>query len=413
MWVFSVMVVVAPAADEVELDAEDRQPSVTAQLNDRGIYRGEPILTSEGILREFLRPQRYSSPSTDQTSDADISKAAGADSQIKIQGRLHLQYDGFDNDVEQPRHSQLAFRRVRLGAKGRYSNFDANVVAAFGSDDDSTSVEKAIFGWNAASVLHIGAGYTKVPFGYYEVKSSARIKTVERTLANRFFVEGDGLRFAGRHTGLFVQGEVGDEFSYYFALVSPDPSNQRDEIEIERSQSAAPFGRLQWEFGHFTLGADVGFKDGGSAFIGGDGDLFAYGVHAVYDDRLFHVSTEILTTTVRGLGVDGRDASVLGVSLLPALRISDEIELVASGSILDTDSANLLDADDLTRRSNLDSSETGVRYSRGLGYYLGANIFVLGNNLKVSGGYERAVFFTSGDVRSDAQGVRLRVQILL
>ena len=55
----------------------------------------------------------------------------------------------------------------------------------FGGDDDSADVDKAVVGWKYDKLANFEAGYTKVPFGYYESTSSSKIKTVERSIANR------------------------------------------------------------------------------------------------------------------------------------------------------------------------------------------------------------------------------------
>lgn len=340
-----------------------------------------------------------------------------------LTGRLHMQYDALDNDADESSQNGFYFRRVRLGVDAElFDDFYAKIVAAFGGNDDATGIENAEIGWNYNSKTEFSVGYTKVPFGYYEVKSSARIKTVERSIANRYFVEGDGLRFAGRQTGIFAEGDLEKGFSYAAALVSSDPSNDRNDAKVDNSNGLGLFGRLQWKYelknkakdgektkDYFLIGVDLGTKQEGSEFAGGSGDLSAYGLHAIYNTGNFNISGELLNATVEDVETGNviEDADVYGFTLMPAYMVTDNVELVAAYSIIDTDNADLLDADDLVRRSNVKS-----KYSEGDSYYLGFNYFIFENDLKLSGGYEITQFEDSTGEEVEIDGVRFRLQIL-
>lgn len=332
---------------------------------------------------------------------------------IKLTGRLHAQYDNISNDVGESSQNGFYFRRLYLGAETKFANnWHAALVANFGGEDGDAVIDKAIIGWKYDPRAEFEVGYTKVPFGFYETTSSSRIKTVERSIANRFFAEGDGLAFSARHTGVFVEGDLGAGFSYAAALVSSTEGNDRKDKLRDEDNGLGVFGRVQWQSeksdaGQFLVGVDLGHKDEGSTIAGGDGDLFAYGLHANYSIGDFNLSGEILGTTVED--VAGEDEDVFGFTVVPSYKINEKWEIVAAYSLIDTDGADLLNADDLVRRSNVDK---GFAYNEGESFYVGFNYYIIGNDLKLSGGYENATFDGSTGDEVEIDAFRLRLQAL-
>jgi polyhydroxyalkanoate synthesis regulator phasin len=332
---------------------------------------------------------------------------------IKLTGRLHAQYDNISNDVGESSQNGLYFRRLYLGAEAKFANnWSASIVANFGGEDGDAEIDKAIVGWKYDPMAEFEVGYTKVPFGYYETTSSSKIKTVERSIASRYFAEGDGLSFNARHTGAFVEGDLGGGFAYAAALVSNTAGNDRTDRLRDDNNGLAFYGRLEWESeatdaGQFLVGVDLGHKDEGSTIGGGEGDLFAYGLHANYELGGLKLSGEVLGTTVED--VAGEDQDVFGFTVVPSYQINDKWEVVAAYSFIDTDGADLLNADDLVRRSNVDK---GYAYSEGESFYIGFNYYIIGNDLKLSGGYENANFESTTKEEVQIDAFRLRLQAL-
>ncbi len=98
-------------------------------------------------------------------------------------------------------------------------------------------------------------GYQKVPFGFQETTSSSKIKTIERSAANRFLA--DDIDFAGRHTGLHAKGTLGGGFSYAAAIVNgAQGEGSRLLGTAQASNDLAAFGRVQWAGNDLTLGVD-------------------------------------------------------------------------------------------------------------------------------------------------------------
>ena len=99
-----------------------------------------------------------------------------------------------------------------------------------------------------------------MPFGFQETTSSSKIKTIERSAANRFFA--DDIDFCrASHAGLFAKGDLGGGLSYSAALVN---SAQGEGSKLMGASNAsndlAYFGRLQWKNDGLTIGVDGGHQ---------------------------------------------------------------------------------------------------------------------------------------------------------
>jgi phosphate-selective porin len=336
---------------------------------------------------------------------------------IKLTGRLHFQYDNFDNDDDSVQNrDRFSFRRIYLGAEAKlFDDYYGKLIMNFGGDDDSASVDKAVVGWKYDKLANFEAGYTKVPFGYYESTSSSKIKTVERSIANRLFIEGDGLAFGGRQTGLFAKGDLGAGFFYKAAVVSAQPSNSRndDTPKSGEQDGYGGFARVQWKSdktdnGQLLVGADLGYMQDGSLNAKGDGDLVAYGLHANYSIGDFNLSAEGLFGSVES--DSGSDSDVFGLTIQPSYKINDKWEVVASYTYADADGSYLIEADDTMRKSGNKN-----RFDEVSSYYIGFNYYILGNDLKLSGGFEHAEYEDAEKAAVSDTGIgafRLRLQML-
>ena len=339
-------------------------------------------------------------------------------SDIKLTGRLHFQYDSMGDDAGSDDRDRFSFRRVYLGAEAKlFDDYYGKLIMNFGGDDDSASVDKAVVGWKYDKLANFEAGYTKVPFGFYESTSSSKIKTVERSIANRLFIEGDGLAFGGRQTGLFAKGDLGAGVSYKAAVVSAQPSNSRNDDthpddNIEQNGYGG-FARVQWKSdktdnGQLLVGADLGYMQDGSLNANGDGDLVAYGLHANYSIGDFNLSAEGLFGSVEDNAKSSSDSDVFGLTIQPSYQINDKWEIVASYTYADADDSYLIEADDTMRKSGNKN-----RFDEVSSYYVGFNYYILGNDLKLSGGFEHAEYENGEtDEDTDIDAFRLRLQML-
>ena len=337
---------------------------------------------------------------------------------IKLTGRVHFQYDSISSDNGDESEDGFFFRRLYFGAEAKlFDDYSAKLIANYDDDDGDIKLDKATVGWKYSSAFTGEAGYQKAPFGFYETTSSSKIKTVERSIANRYFVEGDGLQLGGRHTGIFAKGKFDGGFSYKAALVQAKASNSRNDSNEGDNRGLAGFARVQWtsdEFdngGQFTVGGDLAVMQDGNRLLGNgsvteDSDIFAYGIHGQYSLGGFLLSAEALATTVDDVSGHG-DVDVLGFTVVPSFKFNDHWEIVGQYSHIDTDGADLLDVDNLIRRSNV----TGD-FSKGNAYYIGFNYYIKGNDLKLTGGYEISEFESDSGDDVDVDAFRLRLQAL-
>ena len=140
---------------------------------------------------------------------------------LRFNGRMHFQYDSLDSEVngtDVASANHFYFRRLRLGVKATHENglFAETVLDFSGDEESELGVDKAVAGYEFNDAFTGMVGYQKVPFGFQETTSSSKIKTIERSAANRFFA--DDIDFAGRHTGLHAKGNLGGGFSYAAAM---------------------------------------------------------------------------------------------------------------------------------------------------------------------------------------------------
>lgn len=326
-------------------------------------------------------------------------KAKGKETvELRFNGRMHFQYDSLDaehngNDLASTNH--FYFRRLRLGAKAKHTNgLFAETVVDFAGDD--LSVDKAVAGYKFSDALTGSFGYQKVPFGFQETTSSSKIKTIERSAANRFFA--DDIDFAGRHTGLHAKGSLGNGFSYAAAVVNAAQGEGSKLLGASNADNdMAAFGRLQWKQDDLTLGLDAGQQSNNDE-VGED--VSAYTAYVNYDFDNFDILGEYFTGDLDQAGdVDGYSVRVA--------YAMDKFEPVFRYSHLESDGFEI-DTDELIRRAPA-TKVTGPGELDS--YYFGVNYY---HNKAVSLmlGYEIAEADNDAGDEDEIEGFRSRVQIL-
>jgi phosphate-selective porin len=339
-------------------------------------------------------------------------KAKGKETvELRFNGRMHFQYDSLDaehngNDLASTNH--FYFRRLRLGAKAKHTNgLFAETVVDFAGND--LSVDKAVAGYKFSDALTGSFGYQKVPFGFQETTSSSKIKTIERSAANRFFA--DDIDFAGRHTGLHAKGSLGNGFSYAAAVVNAAQGEGSKLLGASNADNdMAAFGRLQWKQDDLTLGLDAGQQSNNSVKSltkGGEldpnkprFDVSAYTAYVNYDFDNFDILGEYFN------GDLGDKGDVDGYSVRVAYAM-DKFEPVFRYSHLESDGFEI-DTDELIRRAPA-TKVTGPGELDS--YYFGVNYY---HNKAVSLmlGYEIAEADNDAGAEDEIEGFRSRVQIL-
>ncbi|HAV12026.1 MAG TPA: hypothetical protein DCX06_00830 [Opitutae bacterium] len=329
--------------------------------------------------------------------------AKGSDTvKLRFNGRMHFQYDSLDmddNGVDQASTNHFYFRRLRLGAKATHeSGIFAETVVDFAEND--LSIDKAVAGYEFSDLLTASVGYQKVPFGFQETTSSSKIKTIERSAANRFFA--DDIDFAGRHTGIHATGDLGAGFSYAAALVNAAQGEGSRLLGASNNDNdIAYFGRLQWESNGLTLGVDAGHQSNNSV-VGDFNNVTAYTGYFNYVFEGFDVLGEYFHGDLDEL------EDVDGYSVRVAYKIG-KFEPVVRYSHVSSDMF-VIDTDELIRRAPSGGTVSGGNNEID-SYYVGLNYY---HNKAVSFmvGYEFAETDSDTDDEVDVDGLRARLQIL-
>ena len=281
----------------------------------------------------------------------------------------------------------------------------AETVVDFAGND--LSIDKAVAGYEFNDALTGAAGYQKVPFGFQETTSSSKIKTIERSAANRFFA--DDIDFAGRHAGLHAKGDLGNGFKYAGALVNAAQGEGSKLLgETNADNDLALFGRLQWKNDNLTLGVDGGHqsnnaviepenKDKGTPLV--HHDVTAFTGYANYKFEGFDILGEYFNGDLDGAG------DTQGYALRVAYKF-DKFEPVFRYSHVDSDFG--IDTDELIRRA----PKTAVGGPGELdSYYFGLNYYH-SKAVSLMLGYEIADAENDAGDENDVDGVRARLQVL-
>jgi phosphate-selective porin len=352
---------------------------------------------------------------------------------LRFNGRMHFQYDQLDmeeNGADLPSSNHFYFRRLRLGAKATHENglFAETVLDFAGDESPELGVDKAVAGYEYSDAFTGIVGYQKVPFGFQETTSSSKIKTIERSAANRFFA--DDIDFAGRHTGLHAKGDLGGGLSYAAAVVNAaQGEGSRLLGESNTDNDFAFFGRLRWSGDGLTVGLDGGSQSNNTKvysqrILGGDDDGERVGVNDVtaftgyvnYKFEGFDILGEYFTGDLDDAG------DVDGYAIRLAYKINDKFEPVFRYSHVKADKFEI-DSDELIRRApkggtvgGLDEGETFAALADEDNeidsYYFGLNYY---HNKAVSFmvGYEMADAENgNGSDEADIDGLRARLQVL-
>ena len=331
---------------------------------------------------------------------------------LRFNGRMHFQYDSLDadaNGTDLDSTNHFYFRRLRLGVKATHENglFAETVLDFSGDEESELGVDKAVAGYEFSDAFTGMVGYQKVPFGFQETTSSSKIKTIERSAANRFFA--DDIDFAGRHAGLHAKGDLDGGFSYAAAIVNGAQGEGSKLLgSAEASNDLAVFGRIQWSGDDLTLGLDAGNQSNNDV-VGQD--VTAYTAYANYKFEGFDILGEYFNGDLDA----AEDAA--GYSLRVAYKF-DKFEPVFRYSHLKNDTF-VIDADELIRRApegdrldpldNLSNATGGDNEIDS--YYFGFNYYY-NKAVSLMVGYEIAETDSNTGDEVEIDGLRARLQVL-
>lgn len=375
-------------------------------------------LVRKGILTDQEAEEVRADLARDVAAATPVMAVPGAKpvTKLSIGARLQVQYAGLSTDISgtaaDPVDTNHFFlRRVYLVTK-----------ASFGSDwsmNITYDAAESLFDFAAITYKQgdhsLDIGLRKAPLGFEELTSSGSLKAIERSGVTRYFIEpnnGRRLGAAGYRIGLFGEGKAGD-FFYGAAITNPERVGSSTDNGNATNNNQAYWvhggykGKI--EGGTFTLGAAAAtLPDQGGKTLGTGNDLTIWSVYGDVTVGNFQLSGEYLTADVDRGASATRDASPSGFWLLGAYKFTPKLEGVVRYSSLDTDG----------RGVNLSDS---VRSAPGGGtmdkldeMFVGANYYIMGNDLKWQFGYvwgKSEDTITGGVAEAETTGFRSQFQV--
>lgn len=334
---------------------------------------------------------------------------------ITITGRVHGQMDylmtDYDNASSPDDELNLFLRRLYLGASAQLAKgVKADVIANFGIDFDGSSannIEKGIVTIDVAQNHSLQVGYQKSPFVYEETTSSSKIPAVERSISTRYFTEQ--LNYGARHAGITFNGDYDSGVSFSLAVTNPRQSRAAARSVTDE---LAFWGRTSWSGELSGAKVEVGINGGviPEQRVNGVTD-YVYGAYTTVSFESLRVHLEYLSGILDAAAVGG-DANPQGLTLTGMYKLNKSLELVGRVAYFDADGGVGADISTTFRRAPENGS---ALFDKAEAYYVGVNWFIIGNNLKLSAGYEFAEFsdnLTGSQGDASSSGFRSRLQFL-
>ena len=354
---------------------------------------------------------------------------------LTISGRVHTQFDYLNTDDDNAGHlpttQQFFIRRAYVGigadlGNGVKGEVEMDFAAGQGGTNQGTEGTRNNFSkvYIAKTFEDVGTfkvGYDKVNFVQEENTSSTKIKTVERSLATRYFAEdwngGSETRrlgFASRHTGLFWQGIVPEikGLEYSVALTNGQQSNA--------DFGAGNGGMAYWasvsyknsiDRLQYTIGLNGGYsQNGNSTATDPMKDIWGLNPYVSLKWGNFEMPFEFIWASVQEGRAASSDAQPWGINITPSYKLTEDWEVVARFSYLDTNGRGVRVSDGIRN-----APSASINYDRAYSVYAGINWYIIGNSLKLTAGYEYAHFESPLNGMSgsaDSNGARVRLQLL-
>ena len=388
------------------------------------------LLVSKGIITK-QEAENVSKKSVAITPKEKTTQA------IKLSGRIQVQYEHIDTteysssgETTLPSKNDFIMRRMFLGMDASLgAGWSALIVADFASSG-SGYIDEAIISKKLDLDFTKGKadfGYKKINFAFEENTSAAKLFTVERSIATRYFVEennGRRLGFGGRHTGAFWQGEFDSlKGLTYGASVTNSYNNSPTSLPTNADNSLMYAANVGYEqkLEEVSFKAAVNFAYTNGMNIAGTAgtmhsDVIGFNPYITLSALGFDIWADFLYVKAdNAKNSYTQSASPMGANvgveykfdigefgkLAPAIRYS----------WLDTDGRGVKMSDGV-RNANGNTT-----YDAAQSIYVGLNWYIIDNSVKFQLGYEWAQLngnITNGAIaqHSDANAVRGQLQIL-
>jgi len=395
------------------------------------------LLVSKGIITQS------DADSVSKKSVAIVESKEKAVKKLTFSGRIQEQFQWLNTDASTGADiaSNTGFQMRRL-----YFGVNADLGSGFSG---TLTLDMAKTGTNGADYLAeafitkkvgmdylngvLDLGYKKVQFGFEENTSSSRLLTVERSLATRFFVESQkagnsrNLGFGSRYTGAFWQGklkELDEGLEYGIAVTNSlnytiKPATASVAGTADNNVNVWLNASYSTKIEDFNLKFGVNGGYGPSANIvatNNYGEIFGVNPYIELKWKGLTLWGDFLLASVEKGAFGGvGDATPMGFNIAAEYLFDiDDLGKIGPSirySYLDTDGRGTQIGDGMSGAPN-----AGL-FDKAQSIFIGANWYVIGNNLKFQAGYEWAQY--NGQVATqayrgvtDSNGLRMQVQVL-
>lgn len=350
-----------------------------------------------------------------KTTPAYALPGAKPVTKLSIGGRLQIQYAGLSTDIAgapDPAYTSHFFlRRVYLTTKASFgSNWSMNITY-----DMAESLFDAALVQYKNGDHTVDIGLRKAPLGFEELTSSGSLKAIERSGVTRYFVEPNNGRRLGAgsyRVGLFTDGKQGN-FFYGAAVTNPERVDGATSNGSAANNQFAFWGhggfKGAFDGGSYTLGAAAALlPDQGGKTLGAGNDLTIYSLYGDVAVGGFALAGEYLTADVDRGASATRDASPSGYWIMASQKFTPVIEGVVRYSYLDSDGRGVNIGDGVR------SAPSGGTMDKLSEIFVGANWYIMGNDLKLQAGYvygKSEDTVAGGSAEAEAQGFRSQFQV--
>ena len=359
---------------------------------------------------------------------------------IKITGRVQTQYEninvegfGAAGTSHAVSKNDFIMRRLFLGAEANLgSGWSGTVVADFGrSGDDKNYLENAYItkaiDWE---LLHgkLDIGYKKVNFGFEENTSASKLLSVERSLATRYWTEGNNgrrLGFGARHTGIFWNGKIDEiEGLEYGAAVTSPYNDNPTEIPSSADNTLAYWANVAYsgsieEDISFKIGVNFGYSPDTTSTNVSGGSVWGLNPYVTANLYGFNIWGEFLISGIENGDITRtEDATPMGVKVGIEYRFDigewGKIGPTVRYSWLDTDGRGVSVSDGIRNANNAPGYSS---FYAAQSVYAGVNWYIMDDSVKFQLGYEWAQFNGTPSNKSasnfaESNTVRAQMQIL-
>lgn len=356
---------------------------------------------------------------------------------IKLIGRVQTQYENINvreyaNGDSRSLTSKNDFimRRMFLGMEAKLgAGWSATVIADFARDSDNyleyAYITKEVEYDFLKGKLHLG--YKKTTFAVEEYMSASKLFTIERSLATRYFTEGNNgrrLGIGGRHTGVYWDGSIPqiEGLTYGVSVTNSynnNPTSIPDGADNNLMYSANVAYALKLEDVSIQAGANFSYTNGTNV-AGTAGTVHAevLAVNPYIKLKAFGLdmwADFLLADMKDAKNAFSQSATPMGVNVAAEYRFDigefGQIAPAARYSWIDTDGRGIKMSDGV-RNANAETT-----YYAGQSVYVGVNWYIKGNDLKFQLGYEWAQLNGAANNKhaaqhSDANVVRAQMQVL-